>query len=104
MSERIIVREVNKAYEIPVKVLCERAGFSVVTLLDRDETPIQSKSAWLKQGISASIRLIIIRSADPWYIRSPSAFASERVSYFPRMLREFPATFVNANISLPPSG
>ena len=58
MSERIIVREVNKAYEIPVKVLCERAGFSVVTLLDRDETPIQSKSAWLKQGISASIRLI----------------------------------------------
>lgn len=68
MANRLILREVNKAYEIPARCLCEKAGFEILTLLERDETPIQSKKAWLKQGIEANLRMLPklgrIRRAD----------------------------------------
>lgn len=51
MGKRLILREVNLSYEVPCQYLCEHAGFEMLTLLKQDETPIQSKGAWLKQGI-----------------------------------------------------
>ncbi len=68
MENRLILREVRKSYEIPCRLLSEQMGFEVLDLLDQDETPIQSKGAWLKQGIHSWGQMIKrlgrIRKAD----------------------------------------
>lgn len=53
MGTRLIVRETSKSYESSCQYLCEHAGYRIWDLLNRDETPIQSKGAWLKQGLQA---------------------------------------------------
>ncbi len=58
MENRLILREVKKSYEIPCRCLCEHAGFEMLNLLDQDEVPIQSKGAWLKQGIRSWGKII----------------------------------------------
>ena len=68
MALKLILREVRKAYEIPCRCLREHAGFKILDMLPRDETPIQSKGAWLRQGLQASGRLLLhlgsVREAD----------------------------------------
>lgn len=68
MENRLILREVQKSYEVPSQYLCSHAGFTMLTLLDQEETPIQSKRAWLMQGIRSWGRMFRhlgrIRRAD----------------------------------------
>lgn len=68
MVDKLILREVRRAYEIPCRYLRDHAGFKILDLLPRDETPIQSKGAWLRQGLRASGRLLLrlgtLRKAD----------------------------------------
>lgn len=57
MHDKLILREINLAYEIPARFLCDQAGYELLTLLKQTETPIQSKRAWLKQGIRSVFHL-----------------------------------------------
>ena len=58
MGKRLILREVRKAYEIPSCYLRDHAGFEIMDLLDQDEKPIQSKGAWLRQGMKSWGRML----------------------------------------------
>ncbi len=68
MSGKLILRETRKSYETPCRILCERAGYELMDVLPQDERPIQSKGAWLKQGVRAAGALLRdlgrVRKAD----------------------------------------
>lgn len=53
MGNYLIVRETAGSYEIPCSMLQEHAGYRVINVLRKEETPIQSKRAWLLQGLHA---------------------------------------------------
>ena len=66
-KKKLIVSEVMGSYEEPCRILQEE-GWEKLDLIKRQERPIQSKGAWLKQGIHASVnalrKLGVMRRAD----------------------------------------
>ena len=56
---KVIIREVRKSYQPIVDYLLVHKEFDIINLLDKDETPIQSKKAWLKQGLAAAWSMLL---------------------------------------------
>ena len=67
-SGKLIVREVRRSYQVVCDLLIENKGYELIDLLEREERPIQSKSAWLIQGAGAAARALTklgrLRSAE----------------------------------------
>ena len=57
-NSKLIIREARRSYQLICDLLCEHSGYELTDLLSRDERPIQSKKAWLLQGMQASAKLL----------------------------------------------